>query len=123
MNTAKSILAGLLVLAALPGCSSSDAGDAPQKCDEMLTLFCSSVTSCEISGGLREASTEASANAGCTEDLAKKVNCSRVRRVSAQYDDCMNTLADPPCEAINQAITAGESIGLPQECDGVLLLN
>ena len=123
MNTGKWLLAGLLVLAALPGCSSDDSGNAPEKCDDFLTLFCSSTTSCEVSGGLVDASDEASENTSCKADVSKQVQCSKARRVSSRYNDCMNTLANPPCDDINQAITQGQSIGLPAVCEGVVIVN
>jgi len=123
MNTGKWILTGLLLVATLPGCSSDDAGNAPQKCDDFLTLFCSSTTSCQVSGALLEASDEAAENASCKADVSAQVKCSKARRVSSQYNDCMKTLADPPCDDINQAIVEGQSIGLPPVCEGVILVD
>ena len=116
MTTGKWLLAGSLVLALLPGCGSSDAGDAPQKCENMLTLFCSGTIACEVSGGFIDPSEAAARIDSCNADLSKQAQCSNAKRVSSQYDDCISALANPSCAEINQTVREGMQVDLPAEC-------
>jgi hypothetical protein len=115
------MLAGLAVLIA-PGCSSSDDSDAAkQKCEDLVTQFCKSAIGCQVSGGVIDSSDEASEIASCKADASNQVECSKAQSVSSNYDACMKKLANPPCDDVNQAIKDG-SLGLPSECDGVILV-
>jgi hypothetical protein len=117
------LLAGLLTLVALPGCGSSDdAADPKQQCDALITRYCGSAIACEVSGGLLESSAEASENASCKSDAGKVVDCAKAQSVTSKYDACMNKLANPPCDDVNQAIMSG-TLGLPSECNGVILVS
>ncbi|HYP75052.1 MAG TPA: hypothetical protein VER12_03820 [Polyangiaceae bacterium] len=122
MTDCKMILAGLLLIAALTGCGSSDDGQATQQCEDLVTRFCSSAISCEVSGGLIESSSQASEIASCKTDANEQVHCAKAQRVTSSYDACMNKLAKPPCDDVNQAIMEG-SLGLPSECNGVILVS
>ena len=120
MMTWKLILAGLLLVAA-PGCSSDDSNAAEQKCEDLATQFCKSAIGCEVSGGLIEASAEASENASCKADVIKEAECSKAQSVTSSYDACMAKLKDPPCDAVNKAIME-DALELPEECNGVILI-
>jgi hypothetical protein len=116
------MLAGLLALAALPACGSSDDATPKQKCEDLINRFCSSAISCEVKGGLLMASEEASENASCKAEATQTAECSKAQSVTSSYDACMGKLANPPCDEVNQAITDG-TLGLPSECNGVILTN
>jgi len=118
----KLILAGSLLVCAASGCSSSDDGNsATQKCDDLLSQFCKSAIGCQVSGGYIEKSDEASENASCKADVSKQVDCSKAQSVTSSYDACMAKLRNPPCDEVNQAIM-DETLGLPTECNGVILI-
>jgi len=122
MKIWKLVVFGLLVVAA-PGCSSSDDSDAAkQKCEALVSQFCSSAIGCEISGGLLDKSSEASENATCRTNVSKEAECSKAQRVTSSYDACMAKLKNPPCDDINQAII-DDTLGLPDECNGVILVS
>jgi hypothetical protein len=121
MKIWKLILAAIPVVAA-PGCSSDDSGSsAKQKCDDFVHQFCKSAVGCEVSGGLIEASEEASEMASCKADATADVDCSKAKGVSSSYDACMAKLKNPPCDDVNQAIMEG-TLGLPSECEAVILV-
>jgi hypothetical protein len=123
MTMGKWILAGTLIVVALPGCGSSDDSETPaQKCEALLTRFCGSAIGCEVKGGLIESSAEASMNATCKSEVSKVVACSKAQSVTSSYDACMSKLANPPCDEVNQAIMDG-TLGLPTECNGVILIS
>jgi len=123
MNTGKILLAGLLALATLTGCGSSDDEKTPtQKCEDLTARFCSSAIGCQVSGGYIEASDEASETASCKTQTSNAAQCSKAQSVTSSYDACMNKLANPPCDDVNQAIL-DDSLGLPSECEGVILVN
>ncbi|HET7545704.1 MAG TPA: hypothetical protein VFK05_37810 [Polyangiaceae bacterium] len=112
---------GLLVLAAF-GCSSADDSDAAkQKCEDLATQFCKSAIACEVSGGLLDESEEASENATCKSKVSQDAECSKAHSVTSSYDACMAKLKNPPCDDVNQAIIDG-TLGLPSECEGVILV-
>lgn len=113
------MLFGLLVVA--PGCSSDDSNDAPKKCDDLASQFCKSAIGCQVMGGLLDASEEASENASCKADVAKEIECTKAQSVTSSYDACMAKLRNPPCDEVNQAIMDG-TLGLPTECNGVILV-
>jgi hypothetical protein len=120
MMTWKLMLAGLLI-ATMPGCSSDDSDAAKGKCEDLVTQFCKSAVGCEVSGGLIEASAEASETASCKADASKEIECSKAQSVTSSYDACMAKLKSPPCDGVNQAIMEG-TLGLPEECNGVILV-
>jgi hypothetical protein len=120
MKMWKLILAGVLLVSA-PGCSSDDSNDAPQKCDALATQFCKSAIGCEVSGGLVDAADEASENASCKADVSQEIECSKAVSVTSSYDACMAKLKNPPCDEVNEAIKNG-TLGLPTECNGVILI-
>jgi len=122
MRIWKPILAGLLALASLPSCSSSDEPTAKQKCEDLVARFCSSAIGCEVKGGLITASEEASENATCKAEASQKAECPKAVSVTSSYDACMAKFANPPCDDVNQAINDG-TLGLPSECEGVILIN
>jgi len=116
------LVVGALVLAAT-GCGSSDddAASPKQKCTDLVTQFCKSAAGCEVSGGLIEASQEAAEISTCETDANKQVECSKAQSVTSSYDACMAKLKNPPCDDVNQAIMDG-TLGLPSECEGVILV-
>ncbi|HYQ45485.1 MAG TPA: hypothetical protein VER11_26040 [Polyangiaceae bacterium] len=120
MKMWKPMLAALLLVAA-PGCSSDDGNTATQKCEDLVNQFCKSAIGCEVSGGLIEASDEASETASCKADASKQVECSKAQSVTSSYEACMTKLKNPPCDDVNQAIMDG-TLGLPDECNGVILV-
>lgn len=121
MTMWKLIGVGLLVPWAI-GCSSADDSDvAQQKCEDLATQFCKTTISCEVSGGLLDESSEASENARCRANVSKEAECSRAQRVTASYEACMAKLKNPPCAQLNQAIV-DDALGLPDECNGVILV-
>jgi len=120
MTTWKLILTGLLMVTA-PGCSSDDSNAAPQKCEALATQFCKSAIGCQVSGGLVDAADEASENASCKADVNNEIECSKAQSVTSSYDACMAKLKNPPCDDVNKAIMEG-TLGLPEECNGVILV-
>jgi hypothetical protein len=124
MKLGKWMLAGTIVLMALPGCGGSDDDTATptEKCEALINRFCGSAIGCQVKGGLIEASAEASENETCRAGASQVVECSKAQSVSSNYDACMSKLANPPCDDVNQAIMDG-SLGLPTECNGVILIN
>lgn len=120
MKLWKLILVGSLLVAA-PACGSDDGNSATQKCEDLVSQFCKSAIGCEVSGGLIEASEEASENASCRADASKQVECSKAQSVTSSYDACIAKLKNPPCDDVNQAIMDG-TLGLPDECNGVILV-
>ena len=124
MRTWKAMLAGLLVVLAVPACGGSDddTGNAQQQCDALVNRFCESAIGCEVSGGLITAAEKASALASCKTDANNAVECSKAQRVTSSYDACMSKLSNPPCDEVNQAIK-DNTLGLPSECEGVILVS
>ena len=120
MKTLNLILAGLLVVVTA-GCSSDDGNTAPQKCEDLAAQFCKSAIGCQVSGGVIDASEEASKNASCKTDVSNEAECSKAQSVTSSYDACIAKLKNPPCDEINKAI-AEDALELPDECNGVILV-
>ena len=119
---ATTLLAGLLVLIAVPGCGSSDDAETPkQQCEALITQLCGSAISCQVGAGLILASEEAAENADCKSAAAKSLDCSKAVGVSSRYQACMDKAKNPPCDEVNQAIASG-TLGLPSECNQVILV-
>lgn len=113
------------MVANLAACSGGDDDDnsavARKKCVALVQRLCASVASCEVEGGLIEASQEASEKEECVSSVTEDTGCARAVDVTDSYDECLSRLADPPCDAVNQSIAAG-SLDLPESCDDVILV-
>lgn len=122
MMTWKLLVCGLVVVVA-PGCGSSDDNgvSAQKKCDDLVARFCESAVGCEVSGGLIEQSEQAAEVSSCKTDASMAAECSKAQSVTSKYDACMTKLSNPPCDEVNQAIMDG-TLGLPSECEGVILV-
>ena len=123
MRIGKLVFGGLLVLIALPGCGGSDDPDPKQKCDDLVTRFCTSAINCQVSGGFIEASDKATGIASCKSAVIPDVvDCPKAKGISSTYNACMTKLSNPPCDEVNQAI-ADDSLGVPDECNGTILFS
>ena len=121
--TGKLVVAGLLALLALPACGSSDDTEkAKQQCEDLITRFCTSVTTCQVSGGVLKSSEQAAATATCKSEFKQELDCSKAQGVGSTYDACMTKLGNPPCADVNQAIVDG-TLELPSECKQVILVS
>jgi hypothetical protein len=123
MTVGRLLFAGLLVLVALPGCSSSDEAEkAKQQCEDLVARFCNSAFGCAVSGGLIDASETDSEIKTCKSDMSESAECVKAQGVTSSYNACMSKLGDPPCDDVNQALADG-TLGLPTECNGVILVS
>lgn len=111
---------GLVLLAAVAGCSDDDPGEDPVKqCNALVDAYCSNVVDCMVEGG-SVATEDRDANVDeCKAEAQAAVDCAKAIGVSESYDDCITRLKHPDCDAINQSIEEG-TLELPTTCEGVI---
>ena len=111
---------GLVFAAAVAGCSDDDPSEDPVKqCNAMVDAYCSNVVDCMVEGGSVTAEDRDATVDECKSSAQEAVDCSRAIGVSESYSACMARLRSPDCDAINEAIEAG-NLELPTTCEGVI---
>jgi len=117
------LFSGLL----LAGCGGSDdhTGSTPPaqtECQAVMNEYCSSATSCLVTGNVITEADRATTNQSCIDEGAVKLPCDHAVGVSSTYDQCLTDLKSLPCEPV-VAVAHGMMVDpLPISCNQVILI-
>jgi hypothetical protein len=112
--------ARLLLLAVVSGCGDDDKGEDPvAQCNSLADAYCTNVVDCLVEGGTVPDEERDTQVADCKSAAKELIDCAHAIGVSESYDDCVNRLNHPDCDAINQSV-ADDDLELPDSCKGVI---
>ena len=100
-------IVGVVVFGIAVSCG-GDAGDAPAKCDNLVTRFCQRAIACVNDG---------TTQAECVAVAKTTLPCAQADAVSDGYNACMSELQASPCSVL----VANDTVNLPATCNGTIL--
>ena len=98
MRFVVTVALGFIAVFGIAGCGDSD---APQKCDDLVSTYCSKISDCSLFTGTDE----------CVTEVKKTLNCGDAKEVGDDYDRCMNDI---------KSISCSGGADLPASCNGVI---
>lgn len=99
--TTKWLVAVLLAAAAVLAFSGCGDPDAPKKCDDLVSTYCSKISDCSLFTGTSE----------CVTEIKKQLNCGDAQDVGEDYDRCIEEI---------KSISCSGGADLPASCNGVI---
>lgn len=93
-----------------------DGSSAPDKCVELITLYCGRTVECLASS--RGVQATDALRDFCVDEANVRFGCERVKAVGATYDECLAAIADLSCSGADDETFDNE---LPATCNSVLL--